>query len=196
MGSGPQGSGTRRREGSRRTRSAKNAKQAGGAAALDDQFDAEFERDSEDLERSGRILTRVLFFVFLGIAVLMVVVAVLTGTYTRAKLAREQSALGQVTTMTERKDTEGNSFYYPAVAFDVPDGGRYNVQLSEGSWPPSHRVGDLVTVLYDSQNPMDARIQSGGGTAALWTWTLVTGILAVAFALAAVLAWALGRQST
>ena len=107
-----------------------------------------------------------LFVVFLGVAVLMLVVAVLTGMSTGRKLAREQSALGQVTAMTERKDSDGNSFFYPVVAFDVPDGGRYNVQLSEGSWPPSHRVGDLVTVLYDALNPLDARLQ--GGMSGLW----------------------------
>jgi hypothetical protein len=163
-------------------------------AGWDAQFDAEFARDSAELERSGRQLTRVLFFVFGAVAVLMLVVAVLTGMNTSRKLAREQSVVGQVTAMTERKSSEGNAYYYPAVAFDVPDGGRFDVQLSEGTWPPEHRVGELVTILYDGQNPMDARIQSGGGTAGLWTWTLVTGILGVAFLLAAVLAWVLGRQ--
>lgn len=203
MGSGARRSGTRRDEGKRRARSAKNPKGSGAAAAVDAQwdatfregFDAEFEADREELERSGRTLTRVLLFVFGGIAVLMLVVAVLTGMSTSRKLAREQSVLGQVTAMTERKNSEGNSYYYPVVAFDVPDGGRYNVQLSEGAWPPQHRVGDVVTVLYDRQDPIDARIQSGGGTAALWTWTLVSGILAVAFLGAAVLAWAMGRES-
>jgi hypothetical protein len=194
------GSGTRRRERDRGTRSAKNTKAAGSPSAAlngewDAAFDAQFEREAQELEQSGRTLTRVLFLVFLGIAVLMLVVAVLTGRSTQQKLAREQPALAQVTSMTERKDSQGNSFFYPVVAFDVPDGGRYNAQLSEGSWPPQHRVGDLVTVLYDTSNPLDARIQSGGGTAALWTWTLVTGILGVGFLLAAVLAWALGRKS-
>jgi hypothetical protein len=194
------GSGTRGRERDRNTRSAKNTKAAGGPSAAlsgewDATFDAQFEREAQELEQSGRTLTRVLFLVFLGIAVLMLVVAVLTGRSTQQKLAREQPALAQVTSMTERKDSQGNSFFYPVVAFDVPDGGRYHAQLSEGSWPPQHRVGDLVTVLYDTSNPFDARIQSGGGTAALWTWTLVTGILGVGFLLAAVLAWALGRKS-
>ncbi len=186
------GSGTRRRAGKRRARDA-------GASAVDANwdaaFDAQFEADQKELEQSSQVMTRVLFFVFLGVAVLMLVVAVLTGRSTSAKIARERSALGQVTAMTERKDSEGSSFFYPVVAFDVPDGGRYNVQLAEGSWPPQNRVGDLVTVLYDGQNPKDARIQSSGGTAALWTWTLVTGILAVAFLGAAGIAWAVGRPS-
>lgn len=196
--SGKRASGTRKREGSRRTRSAKSAKASAADAQWDeesgDAFDAKFEADRKELEQSGRTLTRVLLFIFGAISVLMLVIAVLTGMSTSRKLAREQSVLGQVTAMTERRNSEGNSYYYPVVAFDVPDGGRYSVQLSEGSWPPQHRAGDLVTVLYDSQNPLDARIQSGGGTAALWTWTLVSGVLGVAFLGAAVLAWALGRE--
>ena len=192
----------RGKRGSGRRREAQDGQKpaAAGAAGVDtgwdDEFGAEFEakfaRERAELERSGHTLTRVLFVVFVGIAVLMIVVAIMTGTNTSRKLAREQNALGQVTGITERKDSDGSSYFYPVVAFDVPDGGRYNVQLSEGSWPPSHRVGDLVTVLYDELNPMDARIQSGSGTAALWTWTLVTGILGVGFLLAAVLAWFLG----
>lgn len=181
-----------------RTAGAKAGKPSGDAAALDGawdaQFDAEFERESQELEQSSRTMTRVLFFVFLGVAILMLVVAMLTGTSTARKLAREQSALGQVTGLTERKDSNGNSFFYPVVSFEPGNGDRENVQLAEGSWPPSHRVGDLVKVLYDPLNPLDARIDSGGGTAALWTWTLVTGILAIAFAGAAALAFFLGRS--
>ena len=192
------GSGTRRRAGDQKARSAKGAQVPTTAAALDasfEEFDAAFAAQSAELERSGRTLTRVLFFVFLGVAILMAAIALLTGLSTSRKLAREQSALAQVTAMTERRNTEGNSYFYPVVAFDVPDGGRYNVQLSEGGWPPQQRVGDLVTVLYDAQNPLAARIESSDGTAVLWTWTLVTGILAVAFLGATALVWALGRGS-
>jgi hypothetical protein len=181
----------------RRARRAQKPRATGNAAAVtaDEEglSDTEFELIGAELDRNGRTLTRVLFYVFLAIAVLMLAVAAMTGISTSRKLARERDALGQVTALTERKNSEGNSYFYPVVAFDVPDGGRFNVQLSEGSWPPSHRVGDLVTVLYDELDPMDARIQSAGGTAALWTWTLVTGILGVAFALAALLAWFMGR---
>lgn len=202
-------SGLRRGERPRKNESRKRRKAAPAAASVrgvaaadadaadsawDAKFDAEFARDQAELERSGRVLTRVLFFVFLSVAVLMIAIAVLTGVNTQRKLAREMSTLGQITGLTERKDSQGNSFFYPVVTFEVADGGQQNVQLSEGSWPPSHRVGDLVTVLYDSLNPLDARIQSSGGTSMLWTWTIVAGILGIAFLGATVLAWAIGRS--
>jgi hypothetical protein len=169
-------------------------------SAEDDNFDqewtrldAEFEAQRVELERSGRTMTRALFFLFAGISALMLLIAVLTGVSTGRRLAAEQSALAQVIEMTERRSSEGSIFYYPVVAFDLPSGQRQRVQLGEGSWPPAHRVGDLVTVRYQPTNPLDARVDSGGGTAALWTWTIVTGALAVAFALAAALAWFMGR---
>ncbi len=188
-----------------RKRSVSSAGGGTGAGAADDardawdaKSDAAFERDMAEMDRSGKTLTRVLFFVFLGVAVLMLAIAALTGINMQRKLAREVSTLAQVTSLTERKDSQGNSFFYPVVSFEVPGVGgagaeRENVQLAEGSWPPTHRVGDLVTVLYDSANPLDARIASAGGTAALWTWTVVTGILGIAFLGATGLAWALGR---
>jgi hypothetical protein len=158
-----------------------------------ERLDAEFVAQSAELERSGARMTRVLFFLFAGIAALMLVFALLTGISIARRLSAERSALAQVIEMTERKTSEGGIFYFPVVAFDLPSGQRQRVQLGEGSWPPAHRVGDLVTVLYQPANPLDARIDSGGGTAALWTWTIVTGALAVAFTLAAALAWRMGK---
>jgi hypothetical protein len=78
------------------------------------------------------------------------------------------------------------------VAFALADGSRRTVQMAEGSWPPAYAVGDPVTVLYDPAKPLEARVKSTSGTASLWIWTMVTGILAVAFALATLLArWVL-----
>ena len=157
-------------------------------------LDAEFAAQSAELEQSGRRLTRGLFWLFLGLAAFLLAVALLTGINTGRRLNAERSALAQVIEMTERKNSEGGSFYYPVLAFDLPDGRRQRVQLSEGSWPPAHQVGDLVTVLYLPERPLEARIASSGGALALWTWTLVTGIIGIAFALAAWLARILGRQ--
>jgi hypothetical protein len=158
-----------------------------------ERLDAEFDAQAAEMARSGRTMTRVLLFLFAGIAALMLVIALLTGISTARRLSTERSALAQVIDMTERKSAEESIYYYPVVAFDLPGGQRQRVQLAEGSWPPAHRVGDLVTVRYQPANPLDARIDTGGGTAALWTWTIVTGALAVAFALAAALAWWMGK---
>jgi hypothetical protein len=94
--------------------------------------------------------------------------------------------------MVSRRDEQGNEFYYPVVTFALANGSRKTVQMAEGSWPPMYEVGAEVTVLYDPAQPLNARIQSTSGTVGLWTWTIVTGILAAAFILAALLAgWVL-----
>ena len=52
---------------------------------------------------------------------------------------------------------------------------------TEGSSVPSHEVGDEVTVLYNPERPLDARIQSFGSSALMWIWPGITGILGLAF---------------
>ena len=130
--------------------------------------------------------------VFIGVAVLMCVISVLTGVSTWRGMSWEVEAPGQVVEMVTRRDEQGNEFYYPVVAFALADGSSRTVQMAEGSWPPAYAVGDEVTVLYDPGKPLEARVKSTSGTASLWIWTMVTGILAVAFLLATLLArWVL-----
>jgi hypothetical protein len=122
----------------------------------------------------------------------MCVISVLTGVSTWRGMSREVEAPGQVVEMVTRKDEQGNEFFYPVVAFSLADGSRKTVQMPEGSWPPAYEVGDEVTVLYDPGQPLNARVKSTSGTVSLWTWTIVAGILAVAFLLATLLArWVL-----
>jgi hypothetical protein len=46
---------------------------------------------------------------------------------------------------------------------------------------PSHEVGDDVTVRYDPDHPLDARIKSFGSSALMWVLPGITGILGLAF---------------
>lgn len=125
-----------------------------------------------------------IFLVFPAVAVLMLVIAVLTGVATARAQAREESAPGVVVDVVARQASNGQEYYYPVVEFALPDAGVRTVQLGEGSWPPAYEGGEHVTVLYNPERPLEARIKSAGGTLTLWTWTIVTGILAVAFGLA------------
>ena len=151
--------------------------------------------DDFELEAPARPsinLGLVVLTVFIGVAVLMCVISVLTGVSAWRKISREAEAPGKVVELVTRRDEQGNEFYYPVVAFALADGSRRTVQMAEGSWPPAYEVGDAVTVRYDPGKPLEARVKSASGTAGLWIWTLVTGILAVAFLLAVLLArWVL-----
>jgi hypothetical protein len=138
---------------------------------------------------------KVVFGVFAGVAVLMLVVAAATGYATARALAREQTAAGRVVELTprtvsvpvetddpNRKRYVDREYFYPVVEFDLPDGTRKRVQTAEGSWPPAYEAGQAVTVRYDRENPLVARIESG--SLLHWTWTLITGGLGLAFTVA------------
>jgi hypothetical protein len=136
-----------------------------------------------------------------AVAATLLLVAVLTGVITSRSLAREVRAEGRVVDLTARtvevpRDANDpdrgrggidREFFYPVVAFDLPDGTRKTVQTAEGSWPPAYEKGQAVSVLYDRDNPLDAQIASSSGTLLRWTWTLITGVLGLAFAAAAAL---------
>jgi hypothetical protein len=139
--------------------------------------------------------------VFAAVSAVLFLVAVLTGVATSNALAREERADGRVVDLTartvevprdagdpdRRRGGIDREFFYPVVEFALPDGTRKTVQTAEGSWPPAYEKGQAVSVLYDRDNPLAARIASPSGALLRWTWTLITGGLGVAFAAATAL---------
>lgn len=164
-------------------------------SSFDAEFDAEFEKMSKEVEKiDGPKVETVILTVFTGVAVLMLLIAGIASFNNILKVNREESASGVVVDMTLRYEYDQNDSdrvigeaYYPVVEFTAKDGKRRQVQLSEGSFPPSYEVGEDVVVLYDPDHPLDARIQSAGSSALMWILPGITGILGVAF-LGAVLA--------
>ena len=130
-------------------------------------------------------VARVVFAVFLGVAVLLLVVTAFLAAGTVRRVSREISAPGRVTALTSRADDNGQELLYPVVEFNLPDGTRKEVQLPEGSWPPAYEPDQAVTVRYDPANPLQARIQSVGGTVDMWIAPAITGFLGLALLMAA-----------
>jgi len=75
-------------------------------------------------------------------------------------------------------------YYYPVVEFMASDGRRRNIQMSEGSSPPSYEVGDEVVVLYEPDHPIEARIKSLSSTIGMWILPGITGIIGIGFLVA------------
>lgn len=140
-------------------------------------------------------LERYLFLIFLMVAVVMLSVATLTGVSAYRSLGRERSAEGRVTDLVTRKNSDGNEFFYPTVEFSLPDGRLKNAQIPEGSWPAAYEQGDKVTILYNVEKPSQARIASASSSLGLWIWTIISGILGLAFLGATLLAASLMRSS-
>ena len=161
-------------------------------AMLDSSFDAEFndpeleQMMKETQQMDGASAEKLIVRIFTGVAVVMLLVAGISTVSTLKKLGREESAPGVVVDVVKQRyvDAETDNvsyYYYPVVEFKAKDGKRRTVQLNEGSNPQSHEAGDEVTILYEPENPNDARIKSFGSSALMWILPSITGILGAAF---------------
>jgi hypothetical protein len=150
-------------------------------------FDKEFEKDWEAHKKSAASAEKIILGVFTGVAVLMLLIAFVSSASAILKMNREESAPGRVVEIVERReyvneqDHVVQDYYFPVVEFVSIDGRAHTVHMTEGSSAPSHEVGDEVTVLYDPEHPLDARIKSFGSSALMWVLPGITGILGVAF---------------
>jgi uncharacterized protein DUF3592 len=150
-------------------------------------FDKEFKKDWEAHKKTSANAEKIILGVFTGVAVLMLLIAFVSSASVILKMTREQSAPGRVVEIIQRReyvneqDRVVQDYYFPVVEYVSRDGRRHTVQLTEGSSVPSHEVGDDVTVLYNPERPLEARIQSVGSYALMWILPGITGILGLAF---------------
>lgn len=99
---------------------------------------------------------------------------------TRDFIASAETANGRVIELVAHSGDKGTT-YAPKVQFTTKGGGEETFTSSTSSSPPSHREGDVVTVMYDPAHPEDARIDSFMD---LWFGPLlVGGVFGVIFTL-------------
>lgn len=153
--------------------------------------DEEFKQLRKDVERMSKVpVEKIVLWFFSGISMLMLLVAGISSYSALSKLNRELESPGRVVDMIERRqyvneqDRIVEEFYYPVIDYVSSDGKRHVVQLSEGSNPASYEIGDEVTVLYEPEYPLDARIKSFESSALMWVLPAITGILGIAFLVA------------
>jgi Protein of unknown function (DUF3592) len=150
-------------------------------------FDQEFQKDWEAHSKSSVGAEKIILGIFTGVAILMLLIAFISSASAILKMSREDSASGRVVEIIERReyvneqDRVVQEYYYPVVEFTASDGRRRSVQMTEGSSAPSHEVGEEVTVLYNPDRPIEARIRSFGSSALLWILPGITGVLGLAF---------------
>lgn len=163
-------------------------------ASLDQQFekefqafDKEFQKDWEANKKTSANTEKIILGVFTGVAVLMLLIAAISSFSAISKMSREESAPGRVVEIIARReyvneqDRVVQDYYFPVVEFVSADGRSHTVHMTEGSSAPSHEVGDEVTVSYNPERPLDARIQSIGSDALMWILPGITGILGLGF---------------
>ncbi len=150
-------------------------------------FDKKFDEASEAHTQEAAGAQKLILGIFSGVAVLMLLIAGISSFRAISKMSKEKSAPGRVVDMVMKReyvneqDRVVNEYYYPVVEFTAGDGRLRSVQMSEGSWPPSYEVGEEVTVRYNPEHPLEARIESSGSNVLMWILPGITGILGLAF---------------
>lgn len=171
-------------------------------AMLDSSFASEFDDpEFEQLQKetsqiNGVAAEKVILWIFSGIAALMLLIAGISSFSAISKMSREASAPGVVVEILEKQYVDDetdviSTYYYPVVEFTARDGKSRSVQMSEGSNVPSHEVGEEVTVLYEPEHPLKARIKSAESTALMFILPGITGILGIGFLIAVIVVWKL-----
>jgi hypothetical protein len=161
------------------------------ASSEDDFEDVMFdEKEFEELRKAAEnpTMERWVLGGFTAIAVVMILVAVIASFLNIQKIAKEESAPGRVVDVVARRELVNaendivRDFYYPVIEFVAMDGHKRTVQINEGSDSPYYEKGDEITVRYDPDHPLDARIKSAGSNMLMWVLPGITGVLGLAFA--------------
>lgn len=81
-------------------------------------------------------------------------------------IKNSSSTIGTVTELrlhtSSSSSSSKSSTYYPIVKFKTQKGESAELESNVGSYPPSFRVGETVSVLYNPNNPAEAEINSFG----------------------------------
>lgn len=144
---------------------------------------------------AGPPVEKIVAAAFFVVAAITLSIAVYSTIVIRAELAKEQSAPGRVVDLVGKRDSEGDELFYPTVEFTLPDGTVQTVEIPEGTRPAAHAEGDAVTVLYDPDDPTDARIDSFGSTILQWILPAITGTIGLAFTVVTLFLVAAFRRS-
>ena len=148
------------------------------------------EKEFEELRKAAEnpSMERWVLGGFTAIAVIMLLVTIVSIFSNIQKILKEESVPGMVVDVVKRRElvNEENDivrdFYYPVIEFVTSDGHKRSLQVNEGSDSPFYEKGDEITVLYNPEHPLDARIKSASSNALMWVLPSITGILGIAFA--------------
>ena len=143
---------------------------------------------------SGVNVAKLVSNIFLSVGLLLLLVSAGIFWVTREALVKEISAPGMVTSnilryharnSDDRSRSEGTSdLYHAVVEFHLADGTARTVEMAEGNWPKAYEEGEKVTVRYDPEKPLLARL--GGGGAMDFFASLLTGFLGAVFTAVAI----------
>ncbi|HEY2016491.1 MAG TPA: DUF3592 domain-containing protein [Bryobacteraceae bacterium] len=131
---------------------------------------------------------RQVFYVFVAIGVAIVAVALFLCLKTRHFVETARTADGLVIGNVWNRGSKGGGSYHARVRFQAGDGRELIFVSAYGTSPPAFPTGGHVEVLYDPEDPANARINT---FAALWIFPVIFLGMGLLFVLcgSAPLAW-------
>ena len=116
--------------------------------------------------------------VCLALGVVLLVGGAIAFVHTERFVSGSERATGTVIDLSSRTDSDGDVMYHPVVRFTTAEGRTVQFVSGTGSSPASQSEGDSVEVLYDPDDPQDAKLS---GFFDLWLWPFALSALGVAF---------------
>ncbi len=175
-------------------RAAKAADESTAEGGEDEPFDDEDEEnwaqdvDPAPAEAGGARVEKIVSTVFICVGIVLLLASAATFWFTRQSVAAEVSVEGVVVNNVIRQHTTKASnssrqmtsdYYHAVVEFPLADGTKKTVEMAQGDWPKAYDEGEKVTVRYDPQKPLKARL--GGGGPLDFLATLITGFMGAVF---------------
>ncbi|HWG19791.1 MAG TPA: DUF3592 domain-containing protein [Terracidiphilus sp.] len=108
-----------------------------------------------------RLLRQVASVAFPCVGVIFLALSGVFALFTRSFIQRAVSTDGTVVKLVEFVDRQhGDVDYAPVFTFAAMDGQKYTIASSVRSSPPAYSLGEHVRVLYDKNNPANAKLSS------------------------------------
>jgi hypothetical protein len=114
------------------------------------------------------------YYMILGAGVILLLLAVFSFRNTLTFMKKSEKTTGTVISL--RTIQSEGEVYVPVFSYQTKDNRVLTYELAEGSNPPSWKIGETETILYDPANPSKARLYT---YFRLFTWTLVLTSLAL-----------------
>lgn len=130
-----------------------------------------------------KVLLKTAGWFWVTAAAICLLISLVAYFHTRSFVRTASRAQGTVIKIEERESGDSGKMSYPVYIFRDSQGGEHEIVSSMGSFPPAHKVGDTVTVLYRADQPEKAEINQFfdvWGTAAitggLGAFNMIAGI--------------------
>lgn len=102
----------------------------------------------------------ILNLAFGAMGLLVIGIAIVVWMRTREFISKAQETKGVVIRMLSKPGSKGGIIYAPVYQFRTMDGRTIEVEESTYSKPPQFQEGQSVYILYDPQNPEEARVKN------------------------------------